>query len=76
MDINGEQMDNLLHADDVVVITESLKDLQIILTELEGESKNVGLKINRTKTKVMVNVSDARQVTLETDILEMMEDYI
>lgn len=36
----------------------------------------MGLKINTTKANVIMNGNDARQITLITDILAMIENYI
>lgn len=50
-------------------VPESFEDLQTTLTEFVGESQKVILKTNATKTKVMINSDDARQILPYTDIL-------
>lgn len=39
VNINGEWLNNLWYADNIVVVAESFEDFQTMLTELEGESK-------------------------------------
>merc|ERR1712228_745443 len=55
IDIDGEKLIDLRFADDVALIANSLEDLEIQLNILNEESKKVGLKIHRGKTKFMTN---------------------
>ena len=48
----GRQMNNLRFADDIVIMTESANDLQVLVDRVQDSSCNLGLKINITKTEV------------------------
>ena len=52
--IDGEFLSNLRFADDTFLCTETPQELQHMLQELSDESRQMGLKMNITKTKVMV----------------------
>ena len=52
--IDGEFLSNLRFADDIFLCTETPQELQQMLQELSDESRQMGLKMNITKTKVMV----------------------
>ena len=52
--IDGEFLSHLRFADDIFLCTETPQELQQMLQELSDESRRMGLKMNITKTKVMV----------------------
>ena len=54
MKIDGEFLSNLCFADDIFLCTETPQELQQMLQELSDESRQMGLKMKITKTKVMV----------------------
>ena len=54
MKIDGEFLSNLRFADDIFLCTETPQELQQMLQELSDESRQMVLKMNITKTKVMV----------------------
>ena len=56
--INGEPLNNLRFADDVVLLAESMDDLKTMLQELNSAAKNCGLQMNAAKTKIMSNCND------------------
>ena len=51
--INGNKLSNLTFADDVTIIAQDLKELEIGLNELSVASMQHGLKINMAKTEVL-----------------------
>ena len=51
--IDGEFLSNLRFADDIFLCTETPQELQQMLQELSDESRQMCLKMNITKTKVM-----------------------
>ena len=55
IDIDGEKLTDLRFADDVALTTNSVKDMEIQLNIINQESKKIGLKIHRGKTKFMTN---------------------
>jgi Reverse transcriptase (RNA-dependent DNA polymerase). len=52
--INGKPLSNIRYADDTAVLADSAEDLQLLLNRLMREENDLGMKINTTKTKVMV----------------------
>ena len=53
--IAGRNINNLRYADDTTLMTESKEELKSLLMKVKEESKNVGLKLNIQKTKIMAS---------------------
>ena len=51
----GRNINNLRYADDTTLMTESEEELNSLLMKVKEESKNVGLKLNIQKTKIMAS---------------------
>ena len=51
----GRNINNLRYADDTTLIPESKEELKSLLMKVKEESKNVGLKLNIQKTKIMAS---------------------
>ena len=51
--IAGRNINNLRYADDPNLTAESEEELKGLLMKVKEESKNVGLKLNIQKTKIM-----------------------
>ena len=51
--IAGRNINNLRYADDTTLMAESEEELKSLLMKVKEESKNVGLKLNIQKTKIM-----------------------
>uniref|UniRef100_A0A0L8GWC2 Reverse transcriptase domain-containing protein n=1 Tax=Octopus bimaculoides TaxID=37653 RepID=A0A0L8GWC2_OCTBM len=56
--INGELLTHLRFADDIVLIAESIHQLQSMLDELDFRGSAISLKINCTKTKYVQSEGD------------------
>ena len=52
--IAGRNINNLRHADDTTLMTES-KELKSLLMKVKEESEKVGLKLNIQKTKLVAS---------------------
>ena len=48
-------INNLRHADDIILMAESEEELKSLLMKVKEESKKVGLKLNIQKTKIMAS---------------------
>ena len=48
-------INNFRYADDTTLMTESKEELKSLLMKVKEESKNVGLKLNIQKTKIMAS---------------------
>lgn len=69
----------LLYADDALLVAESEEKLQEMLNRLEESTKKMDLRINISKTKVMVfggENGDASEITLNGEKLERVKDFI
>ena len=53
--ISGRNINNLTYADDTSLRAESKEELKSLLMKVKEESKNVGLKPNIQKTKIMAS---------------------
>ena len=53
--IAGRNINNLRHADDTTLMTESKEELKSLLMKAKEESEKVGLKLNIQKTKIMIS---------------------
>ena len=53
--IARRNINNLRHADDTTLLTESEEELKSVLMKLKEESEKVGLKLNIQKTKIMAS---------------------
>ena len=56
INIDGEKLNHLRFADDIILFAEDGNKPEEMLNDLSTESKKVGLKINMKKTKVMYYV--------------------
>ena len=71
MKIDGESLTNLRFADDKFCSTGTPQVLQEMLQELSDESRQMGLKMNITKTKVMaVNNTPIKVNNVQTENIE------
>ena len=51
--IARRNINNLRHADDTTLMTESEEELESLLMKVKKKSEKVGLKLNIQKTKIM-----------------------
>ena len=72
--IDGEFLSNLRFADDIFLCTERPQELQQMLQELSDESRQMGLKMNITKTKVMV--VDNTPINVNNVLIENVPGYV
>ena len=73
--IAGKNINNLRYEDNTILTAESEKELKSLLMKVKEESKNVGLKLNIQKTKIMASGSTTSwQIDGET--VETVADFI
>ena len=57
ININGEKLNHLRFADDNIIIAKALKEIDVMLQELDNSSRKCGLKMNMRKTKIMAGTT-------------------
>lgn len=73
MSMESRYITHLRFFDDIVLMPESLQDLQIILSSLNtAHARRVGLGINLDKTKVMFNHVTPKPIYVENVALEVV----
>ena len=79
ININGERMNNLSFADDIILFAEKEEDLSKLLNDLNKERRKDGTKMNRKKTKIMCNeIARKRKrkgIIVDGEQLEEVDEY-
>ena len=73
--IAGRNINHLRYADDTILMAESEEELQSLLMKVKQESKNVGLKLNVQKMKIMASGPITSWQT-EEEKVETVTDFI
>jgi len=79
--IDGESLNHLRFADDIILFASNFEDLQEMLQELNQASLEVGLSMNLKKTKIMSNqytedIDNDQPITINNNIIETVDHYI
>ena len=67
-------INNLRYADETTLKAESKEELKSLLIKVREESKNVGLKLNIQKTKIMAS-SPITSWKIDGETMETVRDY-
>ncbi|XDC50141.1 hypothetical protein R6Z07M_001323 [Ovis aries] len=73
--IQTAKRNNLRYADDTTLMAESEEELKSLLMKVKEENKNVGLKLNIQKTKVMAS-SPITSWQIDGETVEIVRDFI
>ena len=73
--ITGRNINNLRHADDTILMSESKKELKNLLMRVKEESEKVGLKLNIQKTKIMAS-GPITSWEIDGETVETVSDFI
>lgn len=77
--INGEKVNNFRYADDTVLITDNVRDLQTLLQRLSDAFNQYGLNMNLKKTKYMIvtkkNNIDEVSLKIDNTLIEKVQHY-
>ena len=77
INIDGEYLNHLRFADDIILISHNMTDMKTMIEELNRESKKCGLKINITKTKILINKKVKHtKITLDDEDIEIQNSYV
>jgi hypothetical protein len=72
----NEQLEDLVFADDVCLMSHRLADMQDKIKDVEKIGKRVGLKINETKTKaIRTNTSKLEKIVINGKEVEDVNEY-
>ncbi len=63
--INGKLINNFRFADDITLISESLRELTEMIQELNKKGKKVGLTINFGKSKIITTSPNPPKIKVE-----------
>ena len=73
--IAGRNLNNLRYADDTTLKAESEEELKSLLMKVKEESKNVGLKLNIQKTKIMAS-GPITSWQIDRETVETVADFM
>lgn len=73
--IDGEELKDLRFADDVALCTTNTEQMESHLNILNKESKKIGLKIHKGKTKYMTNFVTKKAIQVENEVIEEVDEY-
>ena len=73
--IARRNINNLRYADDTTLMAESEEKLKSLLMKVKEESKNVGLKLNIQKTKIMAS-APITSWQIDGETMETVSDFI
>lgn len=71
ININGEELNNLFFADDLVIISSNLEELKEMLKELIESGEATGLKINISKTKILSTENPSNPIVIKNQKIEI-----
>ncbi|NNK28772.1 MAG: reverse transcriptase family protein, partial [Flavobacteriaceae bacterium] len=75
--IQGENLNHLKFADDIVIFSDNWYDAEIMINDLQQESEKVELKINTSKTKRMSNNKvPPSKVEIKGTEIELVSSYV
>jgi hypothetical protein len=75
--INGENLNHLRFADDIVLICNNGQESECMLNQLNEQSSKLGMKINMKKTKIMFNdYANKMQVKIGSENVEIVDEYL
>ena len=73
--IAGRNINNLRYADDTTLMAESEEELKSLLMKVKEESKEVGLKLNIQKTKIMAS-GPIPSWQIDGETMETVTDFL
>uniref|UniRef100_A0A914W657 Reverse transcriptase domain-containing protein n=1 Tax=Plectus sambesii TaxID=2011161 RepID=A0A914W657_9BILA len=77
INIYGERLNHLRFADDIVIVGETIEEVEEMLRELNRESARVGLRMNRSKTEWMKNCQVGEgNIKIVSEEIEEVNSYV
>ncbi len=75
ININGEYLNNLRFADDVIIITTNPFELTNLIRELNEAAKKAGLSININKTKIL-STNPNLEINIDNSKIEIVDEVV
>src|SRR6218665_3818237 len=72
----GRRIINLRYADDIILIANTMEDLQTLMRRLNEAGRKFGLQINTSKTKVMTTTGATCQIRINEETLEQVDTFM
>ena len=73
--ISGRNINNLIYADDTILMTESKEELKSLLMNVKEESGKVGLKLNIQRNKIVAS-GPIPSWQIDGETMETVTDFI
>ena len=73
--IARKNINNLIHADDSILMAESEEELKSLLMKVKEESEKVGLKLNIQKIKIMTS-GPITSWQIDGETMETVTDFV
>lgn len=74
--IENDYLIQLSFADDVAIISDNLKKLEEILSDLDEKSRKIGLSISYEKTKILTNIENNTQhLTINNNQVDFVKSF-
>src|SRR6218665_3822680 len=74
--IGGRRITNLRYADDIILIENTMEELQTLTRRLNEAGRKFGLQINKSKTKVMTTTGATCQIRINEETLEQVDTFM
>ena len=75
LNIDGEILTNLRFANDVALTTNNMTEMEEQLNRLYKNSKNIGLKMHKGKTRYLTNFQNNQEIHIESENIEEVTNY-
>jgi len=75
LNTNGERLNHLKFADDIVLVTDRIDEAREILRRLNNAWETAGLKINFSNTQFMTNLEVSERIYLGSSHIEQVVSY-
>jgi hypothetical protein len=76
VDINGERLNNLRFADNIILITNDFTQLEKMLSELIEKGEEAGLEINLSKTVLISNVTEIPELKVREQSVKRAQEAV